>query len=147
LSVSKRVDFDRLFRAYDIRGIYPGQLEDNAAMIIGVGFAKFLGEGGKVVVGRDVRLSGERLRNGLVDGLRPQCDVTDVGIVSTPMVYFATNRLRKNAGIMITASHNPPEWNGFKMFSQKGCIYGEDMEKIKKFCSGSRYRQVGVEAG
>lgn len=147
MTVSKRVDFDHLFRAYDIRGIFPGQLEENAAMILGVSFAQFLGEGHEVVVGRDVRLSGERLRNGLLDGLRSQCDVIDVGVVSTPMVYFATNRLRKNAGIMITASHNPPEWNGFKIFSQKGCIYGEDMEKIKKFAQAVDIGKLGSKQG
>jgi phosphomannomutase/phosphoglucomutase len=147
LTVPKRVDFNRLFRAYDIRGIFPEQLDENAAAILGVGFAKFLGKGREVVVGRDVRLSGERLRNGLVTGLRSQCNVTDVGVVSTPMVYFATNRLRKNAGIMITASHNPPQWNGFKMFSQKGCIYGEEMETIKKFAQAVDIGKLGSKQG
>jgi phosphomannomutase / phosphoglucomutase len=147
LTVPKRVDFNRLFRAYDIRGIFPEQLDENAAAILGVGFAKLLGKGREVVVGRDVRLSGERLRNGLVTGLRSQCNVTDVGVVSTPMVYFATNRLRKNAGIMITASHNPPQWNGFKMFSQKGCIYGEEMETIKKFAQAVDIGKLGSKQG
>jgi len=132
LAASRKLDFDRLFRAYDIRGVFPEQLDEDAATILGVAFAQFLGEGGEVVVGRDVRLSGERLRNGLVAGLKSSCNVTDVGVVSTPMVFFATNQLRKDAGIMITASHNPPEWNGFKLFSQKGCIYGDEMDKIKK---------------
>ena len=132
MAVSKKVDFDRLFRAYDIRGVFPEQLDENIATVLGVAFAQFLGERGEVVVGRDVRLSGGRLRDGLVAGLNSSCNATDVGVVSTPMVYFATNQLRKDAGIMITASHNPPEWNGFKMFSQKGCIYGDKMDEIKK---------------
>ena len=132
MAVSKKVDFDRLFRAYDIRGVFPEQLDEDVAAVLGVALAQFLGERCEVVVGRDVRLSGERLRNGLVAGLNSSCNVTDVGVVSTPMVYFATNQLRKDAGIMITASHNPPEWNGFKMFSQKGCIYGDKMDEIKE---------------
>ena len=132
MAVSKKVDFDRLFRAYDIRGVFPEQLDEDVAAVLGVAFAQFLGERCEVVVGRDVRLSGERLRNGLVAGLNSSCNATDVGVVSTPMVYFATNQMGKDAGIMITASHNPPEWNGFKMFSQKGCIYGDKMDEIKE---------------
>ena len=108
-------------------------MTENTASVLGSAFAEFLGNRGEVVVGRDVRLSGERLKNALVSGLvAGGCNVTDVSVVSTPMVYFATNRLRKDAGIMITASHNPPEWNGFKLFSQKGCIYGEEMDRIKQ---------------
>jgi phosphomannomutase len=128
---SNKIDFDRLFRAYDIRGVFPDQLDETAAKVLGSAFAEFLGGKGNVAVGRDVRLSGEKLRNGLVAGLvAGGCDVTDLGVVSTPILDFATNLLKKDAGIMITASHNPPEWNGFKLFSQHGCIYGDKMEKI-----------------
>ena len=147
MAASRKLDFDRLFRAYDIRGVFPEQLDEDAATILGVAFAQFLGEGGEVVVGRDVRLSGERLRNGLVAGLSSSCNVTDVGVVSTPMVFFATNQLRKDAGIMITASHNPPEWNGFKLFSQKGCIYGDKMDKIKKIAKTVNLSKLGSKRG
>ncbi len=134
LSASQKTDFDSLFRAYDIRGVFPEQLDEDVAFVLGAAFAQFLGNHGQVIVGRDVRLSGEKLRKGLVSGLVSEgCDVFDVGVVSTPMVFFITNRLRKNAGIMITASHNPPQWNGLKLFSQNGCIYGPDMDKIKQF--------------
>jgi phosphoglucosamine mutase len=133
LPVSLKTDFDRLFRAYDIRGIFPEQLDKNAATILGKAFAHFLGKRGEVVVGRDVRLSGDQLKNGLVSGLvSGGCNVTDLGVVSTPMLSFATSHLQKDAGIMITASHNPPEWNGFKLFSPKGCIYGDKMAEIKR---------------
>ena len=147
MTASKRIDFDRLFRAYDIRGGFPEQLDEDAATALGVAFAQFLGEGTEVVVGRDVRLSGERLRNGLVAGLNSSCNATDVGVVSTPMVYFATNQMRKNAGIMITASHNPPEWNGFKMFSQKGCIYGDKMDEIKKIAKAVNLSKLESRRG
>ena len=124
--------FDRIFRAYDIRGVFDEDLTDEVATRIGAAFAAFLGKDKEVLVARDVRLSGEVLRNALVSGLVSGCDVTDVGIVPTPLLYFAVNRLQKDAGIMITASHNPPEWNGFKAFRRKGCIYGKDMEKVKQ---------------
>ena len=131
------VNFDKIFRAYDIRGIFGEDLTDEVATKLGVAFATFLGENKEVVVARDVRLSGETLRKALVSGLVSGCNVTDIGVVPTPLIYFAINRLQKDIGIMVTASHNPPEWNGFKLFSRKGCIYGNDMERIKKIAKKS----------
>ncbi len=128
----KGFDFESIFRAYDIRGVFGEQLTEETATVLGVALSDFLGERKSVVVGRDVRLSGKRLRNALISGLVSGCDVTDVGVVPTPLVYFATTRLGKNAGVMITASHNPPEWNGFKLFKQGGCIYGEEMARIRQ---------------
>ena len=147
VAASFRSDFETLFRAYDIRGIFNEQLKEDTAVAIGAGFARFLGEGGEVVVGRDVRLSGESLRNGLTKGLVSCCNVTDVGVVSTPMLFFATSQLKKNAGIMITASHNPPEWNGFKLFKPKGCIYGEEMTRIKQLASAVDLENLGSKRG
>jgi phosphomannomutase/phosphoglucomutase len=132
LNASGKVDFDHIFRAYDIRGIFGEDLTEDVATKIGVAFATFI-EGKTVIVGRDVRLSGEKLRSALVSGLVTRCNVTDVGVVPTPLLYFALNHLQKDAGIMITASHNPPQWNGFKAFrGQKGSIYGKEMERIKQ---------------
>ncbi len=129
----EKPDFDHIFRAYDIRGIFGKDLTEEVATRIGAAFAKFV-EGKSVVVGRDVRISGEKLRDALVSGLVTRCNVTDVGITPTPILYFAANLLRKEAGIMVTASHNPPQWNGFKAFrGRKGSIYGKDMEKIKQY--------------
>ena len=108
----------------------------------------FLRKRSNVAVGRDVRLSGDQLRNGLVTGLvKGGCDVTDLGVISTPILEFATNLLKKDAGIMITASHNPPEWNGFKLFSQNGCIYGDKMEKIKKIAQNLDLKKLGEKQG
>ena len=132
MTASGKFDLDSVFRAYDIRGVFGEDLTEEVATRIGAAFATFLGEDKEVLVARDVRLSGEKLRKALVSGLVSGCDVTDIGIVPTPLLYFAVNRLQKDAGIMITASHNPPEWNGFKAFSRKGCIYGKDMEKVKQ---------------
>ena len=148
LTVSESSDLDSLFRAYDIRGVFNETLTENTAAVLGLAFAEFLGNRGEVIVGRDVRLSGERLKNALVSGLvSGGCNVADIGVVSTPMVYFATNQLKKDAGIMITASHNPPEWNGFKLFSQKGCIYGDKMDRIKQIAKKMSLNALGPNRG
>lgn len=133
MSALQKIDFESLFRAYDIRGIFPEQLNEEVAFILGAAFSEFLGNHGQVIVGRDVRLSGQQLQKSLISGLiSGGLDVFDVGVVSTPMVYFITNKLGKNAGIMLTASHNPPQWNGLKLFSQNGCIYGREMDRIRQ---------------
>jgi len=126
------VALDSLFRAYDIRGIFNRDLTEEFAEKLGSAFGEFLGKGKEVVVTRDVRLSGELLRKALVSGLRRNCNVLDVGITSTPILFYAINRLKKDAGVMITASHNPKEWNGFKLFDLTGAIHGRDLEQIKK---------------
>ena len=107
---ASKINFDHIFRAYDIRGIFGEDLTKEVATKIGAAFAKFL-DGKTVVVGRDVRISGEQLRDALVSGLVSRCNVTDVGVLPTPLLYFAANILNKDAGIMVTASHNPPQWN------------------------------------
>ena len=145
MTASVKPDFDHIFRAYDIRGIFGEDLTEEVATKIGVAFAKFL-EGKTVVVGRDVRISGEKLRDSLVSGLVSECYVTDVGVVPTPVLYFASNKLKKDAGIMVTASHNPPQWNGFKAFwGQKGSIYGEDMQKIKNIAKTVDRKKISTK--
>ena len=124
--------YDHIFRAYDIRGIYDKDLTTEVATKIGVAFANFLC-GKNIVVGRDVRISGKQLQKALIQGLLSKSNVTTVGVLPTPLLYFASNMLQKDAGIMITASHNPPQWNGFKAFKkQAGSIYGKDMQSIKE---------------
>ncbi len=140
-------NFDRIFRAYDIRGVFNKDLTDEVATRIGAAFATFLGDNKEVLVARDVRLSGKVLKNALVSGLVSGCNVTDIGIVPTPLLYFAVNRLQKNVGIMVTASHNPPEWNGFKAFKRNGCIYGKEMEKIKQIAKETSLERVGSKRG
>jgi len=147
LTASTETDFDHIFRAYDIRGIFGKDLTEEIATQIGAAFATFL-EGKTVVVGRDTRISGEKLRDALVSGLVSRCNVTDVGVVPTPLVYFAANRLKKDAGIMVTASHNPPQWNGFKAFrGQRGSIYGKDMEKIREYAKKVDPEKLGEKRG
>ena len=104
-----------IFKAYDIRGTYPEQLDSDGALAIGRATARLLG-GGPVVVGRDMRESGVPLREALVAGIRGEgADVIDIGRVHTPMVYFGTAELGGAGGVMITASHNPGAYNGFKI--------------------------------
>ena len=107
-----------IFKAYDIRGVYPDQLDDRAAYRIGaaVVHSGIVPRGGKVAVGRDMRLSSDALFTALAHGITDAgADVVDIGRVTTPMLYFAVNVLSTDGGVMITASHNPAEYNGFKL--------------------------------
>lgn len=103
-----------IFKAYDIRGIYPEQLNEEVACAIGRAFVTFL-QADSAVVGRDMRVSSPQIFAALAQGLAEQgADVIDIGMVSTDQYYYACARLEK-AGLMVTASHNPPYYNGFKM--------------------------------
>ena len=104
-----------VFKSYDIRGIVPDQLNADTARLIGRAFAVEI-EGTTVAVGRDMRVHSDELAEALIDGLvESGCRVIDLGRVSTDALYFAVSDLSCDAGIMVTASHNPPEYNGFKM--------------------------------
>jgi phosphomannomutase len=113
-----------VFKAYDVRGLYPEQLDAPAALAIGRAVAGFLG-GPAVVVGMDMRASGADLRQALVTGLRGEgLEVIDIGRVATPMVYFATGLLGTSGGVMITASHNPAAYNGMKLCGKQAVPIG-----------------------
>ena len=104
-----------IFKAYDIRGIYPAELNEDMAYAIGRAYVEFTGAK-KVVVGRDMRPHSGDLFRGLSRGIMEQgADVVDLGLSSTPQSYFANGTLKADGSIMITASHNPGEWNGFKL--------------------------------
>jgi phosphomannomutase len=104
-----------LFKAYDVRGTVPDQLTPDIAYRIGRAVVAFL-DADAVVVGRDMRVSGPALQAALMDGIRDQgANVTDIGLVSTDTLYFAVGRHGFPAGVMITASHNPANYNGFKI--------------------------------
>lgn len=120
-----------IFKAYDIRGIYPDQLNDETAYRVGIAIADYL-KLQEVVVGRDMRISGLALRDSLVRGLTDRgVNVIDLGIVSTPMVYFAVVNYGYSGGIMITASHNPKDYNGFKVCREQAIpVFGEELQKI-----------------
>ena len=123
-----------IFKAYDIRGIVPSTVTDAVAEGIGKAFgtiARLEGET-SVAVGRDGRLSGPSLSTALVRGLLSSgLDVVDVGMVTTPMLYFAANTLC-TSGIQVTGSHNPKDYNGFKMVMRGRAIYGEEIQAIQR---------------
>ncbi len=117
-----------IFKAYDIRGILDNTLDAGVARQIGRAFGKAALAKGEntVVIGRDGRLSGPALAAALADGLQSAgANVIDLGMVATPMVYFGTNVLETKSGIMVTGSHNPPDYNGFKMVLAGEAIHGE----------------------
>ncbi len=107
--------FDETFKSYDIRGLYPKQLNEDTAYLIARAFASHL-KCKTVALGRDGRLGSQELFKGFSKGLIEQgCTVFDLGQITTDMIYFAVGSLSLDAGCMITASHNPWEWNGFKL--------------------------------
>ncbi|AZP13066.1 phosphomannomutase/phosphoglucomutase [Undibacterium parvum] len=117
-----------IFKAYDIRGIIGKTLDAKVAYQIGQAFGSAaLAKGeASVVIGRDGRLSGPELTAALAQGLQSTgVNVIDLGIVATPMVYFGTHTLGAASGIMVTGSHNPPDYNGFKMVLAGEAIYGD----------------------
>ncbi|RLG04738.1 MAG: phosphomannomutase/phosphoglucomutase, partial [Thaumarchaeota archaeon] len=134
-----------IFRAYDIRGVYGEDLDEHVAEMIGSAYGTILGNRGKVVVGRDVRISGDVLARGVARGLsRAGCDVLMVGVVTTPMLYFSTIHFEADGGVQVTASHNPPEWNGFKLVKPGGATLsaGAGMEELKEIVINRRFREA-----
>jgi len=122
-----------IFKAYDIRGVIGSTLDAGVARKIGQAFGRAaLAKGeNSVVIGRDGRLSGPDLASALAQGLQSAgVDVIDLGVVATPMVYYATNVLATRSGIMVTGSHNPPNYNGFKMVLAGEAIYGEAIQDL-----------------
>ncbi len=123
-----------IFKAYDIRGVVPSTLDEDVARALGLAFgSQALAQGEKVVaVGRDGRLSGPALSRALIEGLiRAGVDVIDVGAVTTPMLYFAASTLCAS-GIQVTGSHNPKDYNGFKMVLASRAIYGEEIQGLRR---------------
>jgi len=104
-----------IFKAYDIRGVYPEQLNEEIAESIGRAYVEFTGAR-KVVIGMDMRPHSKPMFEAIARGITGQgADVIDIGMVSTPMSYFANGKLKADGSIIITASHNPAEWSGFKL--------------------------------
>lgn len=129
-----------IFRQYDVRGIVGTDLTAETASAIGRAFAAFLslrGVEGPVAVGRDNRPSGTTLRDALVLGLT-SCgvNVVDIGVVPTPLLYWSLSQLDVGAGIQITGSHNPPEYNGFKICLGTESVHGEELQELYRLANG-----------
>ena len=122
-----------IFKAYDIRGVVPSTINEEVAFALGKAFgSRAIATHEKtVVVGRDGRLSGPALAAALIRGLAASgVDVIDVGMVTTPMLYFAANTLA-TSGIQVTGSHNPKDYNGFKMVLAGRAIYGDEIQGLR----------------
>ena len=123
-----------IFKAYDIRGIVPSTLNQDVALGLGRAFGTLAMAQGQttVAVGRDGRLSGPMLSTALILGLvEAGVQVIDVGMVTTPMLYFAANTLCAS-GIQVTGSHNPRDYNGFKMVMGGKAIYGDEIQALRQ---------------
>jgi phosphomannomutase len=143
---------DKVFKAYDVRGTYPDQIDEDLAWAVGHASSQFLrtrlsgyerGQSAinKIVVGRDMRPHSEPLSDALKEGISSSgASVIDIGMCDTPMVYFAINHLSSCGGIQVTASHNPIEYNGFKIsaFGAKPVGQGTGLEEIKHIASSVR---------
>ncbi len=124
-----------IFREYDIRGIVDRDLDEAVARDIGLAYGTMMHSKGlsDVAVGRDGRLSSERLQKALIEGIvGTGCNVTDVGVCPTPLLYFSILHLQKAGGIEITGSHNPPDFNGFKICVGKDTIHGQAIQDLRR---------------
>jgi phosphomannomutase/phosphoglucomutase len=129
------MDFNpNVFREYDIRGIVDRDLTEDFVHHLGKGCGTYFAEHGvkTIALGRDCRLSSPSFRNVFLEGITETgCNVIDVGVVPTPLLYFALFNLNVEGGIQITGSHNPPDNNGFKVCLGTSTIYGEEIQKIR----------------
>jgi len=133
-----------IFRTYDIRGVYGKDLTDEMAYLIGKGLGTFFLENGqkKVAVGRDNRVSGETVTNLTIKGLLESgCDVIFFDFVLNPFIYFSWHHLDFNAAVIVTASHNPPQYNGYKCSMNKKPLLSEDYQKIKNICISGKFKE------
>jgi phosphomannomutase/phosphoglucomutase len=138
-----------VFREYDIRGLVATELTPAFARTLGLGLGTYLhqrlgpapaGKARTMAVGRDIRTSSTTLRDALVEGLTATgIDVIDVGVVATPLTYFAANTLPVDGLAMITGSHNPPEFNGFKTGLGKTTFHGHEIQELRKVCESGRF--------
>lgn len=138
-----------MFREYDIRGIAGKDMTQDDVLLIGKGVGTFLVQNGRsrLNVGRDCRLTSDAYSEKVIEGLiSTGCDVTDIGVCPTPVFYYSIKHLNKEGGVMVTASHNPGEYNGFKLCIDLDSIHGEDIQKIlgiineKSFAQGEGTR-------
>ena len=124
-----------IFREYDIRGVAESELQSEDIVQLGRGLGTYLQRqsGRSINLGRDCRLSSSRLRDALCEGLIASgCHVTDIGTVPTPVLYYSAQHLKADGAVMITGSHNPPEYNGFKTVCGQGTLHGETIQEVRR---------------
>ncbi len=131
-----------IFRAYDVRGVVGAGLSRDVAVALGRAIGSEATARGDqvVVVGRDGRLSGPELSAGLIEGIRASgCDVIDVGMVPTPVLYFAAKTIANGSGVMVTGSHNPANYNGFKIMIAGDTLFGDDIQALRARIESSNF--------
>ena len=131
-----------IFREYDIRGIADVEMLSPDVELLGKAMGTYLlqNAGPNLNLGRDVRLSGQRLHDALLAGLLSTgCNVTDLGVVPTPALYYSVYHRHNDGGLMITGSHNPSDYNGFKTMAGKTTIFGEEIQKIRRIMESGEY--------
>jgi phosphomannomutase/phosphoglucomutase len=133
-----------IFREYDIRGIAGKQITEDDVILIGKGIGTFLAAQNcfRLTVGRDCRLTSDRFSELLIEGLMSTgCYVTDIGVCPTPVLYFSIPHLSQEGGVMLTASHNPPEYNGFKICKGTDSVHGEQIQQIRHIIEQKKFAQ------
>lgn len=131
-----------IFREYDIRGLEATELTDEVVGLLGKAYAAYMFQHGllRVAIGRDVRLSSPRIASTLTQSLVGSgVQVTDLGVVPTPVFYFGLRHLNQDGGIMVTGSHNPIEYNGMKMCRGFDSIYGEEIQQLRALVEAGRF--------
>ena len=134
---------ENIFREYDIRGIADRDLTDEAAKAIGQAYGSWLirmDVTSGITVGGDARLSTPRIKAALIEGvLSTGLDVIDIGLVTTPMLYWSLIRFNFSGGVMITGSHNPADMNGLKLCFERGTLYGDDIRNIRLIAESGNF--------
>jgi phosphomannomutase/phosphoglucomutase len=131
-----------IFREYDIRGLVEQEISDGDVITLGKAMGTYMDLNGvkRLTMGRDCRLSADRYRELLLEGLLSTGrQVVDVGTCPTPLLYFSVWHYEAEGGVMITASHNPPEYNGFKILAGKSTIHGEEIQKIRRIAESGDF--------
>ncbi|MDR3231846.1 MAG: phosphomannomutase/phosphoglucomutase [Synergistaceae bacterium] len=136
-----------IFREYDIRGVADADLTDEVVLTIGKSFGTWLGERGvrKIAVGGDVRLSTGRIRQAIAQGVTSTgIDVVEIGVVTTPILYWSLYHLNLEGAVMVTGSHNPSDMNGLKLAFGKATLWGDDIQEIRRIAGGENFMKAAL---
>lgn len=134
----------KIFREYDIRAVVDKEIFDEEVVLLGKAIGTYMAGCNikKITLGRDCRISANRYRELMLEGLLSTgLQIIDVGTCPTPLLYYSVWKYEAEGGVMITASHNPPEYNGFKILAGKTTIFGQEIQEIRKIAEGGRFTE------